>query len=379
MSIITKIETFVSGTLCVVRVTTDDGLVGYGQTAPSVPEITEQVLHRLVARHFLGRDPWELAALVDETVRAEYKYLGGFLFRALSGVDTAIWDLQGRATGQPVYKLLGGAVRDRVPVYASSMSREIPVDEEVGRIADAVEKYGLRCAKVKIGIRNGRDAELWEGRTSALVPAMRKHFGDDFWLSADANGAYSPGGAVQVGRKLEEYGVFHLEEPNPCWELDNMKYVADHLDLPIGAGEQEWSLEIIRRMIAERLVDVIQPDVCYVGGLTRARQVAQLADLNGIPCTPHSSGHSMIKIFTAHLVMASPACTQFQEWSVEPPGSVSASSSKEPRPAGFSSEVYGPIPSVQDGYITLDDTPGWGVEILPSFLEKAARQVTGLE
>lgn len=357
---IERVETFVSGNVCLVKVTTDDGLTGYGQTAPSEPEITAEVLHRLVARHFLGADPWDLAAVVDRTVRAEYKYLGGFLMRALSGVDTAVWDLQGKAVGQPVYRLLGGAVRDRVPVYASSMSRELPVDEEVARIADVVERFGLRCAKVKVGVRNGRDAELWEGRTAALVPAMRARFGDDFWLSADANGGYSPSGAVQVGRHLEQHGVFHLEEPNPSWELDNMRYVADHLDLPIGAGEQEWSLEIVRRMVAERLVDVIQPDVCYVGGMTRARQVAQLADLFGIPCTPHSSGHSLIKIFTAHLVLASPACTQFQEWSVEAPGD----------------PFYGPVPPVRDGHIALDDTPGWGVEILPSFLARATRRVT---
>ena len=156
--------------------------------------------------------------------------------------------------------------------------------------------------------------------------------------------------------------MFHLEEPNPSWELDNMKYVADQLDLPIGAGEQEFSMEIIRRMIAERLVDVIQPDVCYIGGMSRARRVADLADTAGMPCTPHSSGHSLIKIFTAHLVLASPACTQFQEWSIEESG--------EP--------FYGPIPQVDDGFIELTDAPGWGVEILPSFLESATLRRTAL-
>lgn len=362
MSTITAIETYVSRRLCVVKVTTDDGREGFGQTAPSEPEITAEVLHRLVARHFLGGNPWEVGALVDRAVRAEYKYLGAFLLRAISGIDTALWDLQGKLAGQPVYRLLGGKVRDRVPVYASSMSRELPVAEEVDRIGRAVQQYGLRCAKIKIGIRNGRDAELWDGRTAELVPAMRAAFGDGFALSADANGAYSPAGAVTVGRRLEEYGVFHLEEPNPSWELDNMKYVADQLDLPIGAGEQEFSMEIIRRMIAERLVDVIQPDVCYIGGMSRARRVADLADTAGMPCTPHSSGHSLIKIFTAHLVLASPACTQFQEWSIEQSG--------EP--------FYGPIPEVDDGFIELSDAPGWGVEILPSFLQSATLRRTSL-
>ena len=124
MSRITAIETYVSRRLCVVKVITDDGREGFGQTAPSEPEITAEVLHRLVARHFLGGSPWEVGALVDRAVRAEYKYLGAFLLRAISGIDTALWDLQGKLAGQPVYRLLGGKVRDRVPVYASSMSRE---------------------------------------------------------------------------------------------------------------------------------------------------------------------------------------------------------------------------------------------------------------
>ncbi|KIF69411.1 hypothetical protein HY68_13760 [Streptomyces sp. AcH 505] len=359
---ISSVETYISGNVCVVKVSTDDGQFGYGQTAPSEPEITAQVLHRLVAKHFLGRNPWDIATLVEKAVRAEYKYLGGFLMRAISGIDTALWDLQGRATGQPVYRLLGGKFRDKVGVYASSMSRETPVEDELRRIGDAVENYGFTAAKIKVGVRNGRDAELWNGRTAALVPAMRKTFGDAFLLNADANGAYSPGGAVMVGRRLEEYGFYHLEEPNPSWELDNMGYVAQQLDLPIGAAEQEFSLEIVRRMIAERLVDVIQPDVCYIGGLSRARRVAELADTAGIPCTPHSSGHSLIPMFTAHLVLAMPACTQLQEWSIEQAGS----------------QFFAPVPVVKDGFVEISDAPGWGVEILPSFLESAARQTSAL-
>ncbi|MFI6347474.1 mandelate racemase/muconate lactonizing enzyme family protein [Streptomyces sp. NPDC050560] len=359
---IASVETYTSGNLCLVKVTTEDGRFGFGQTAPSEPEITALVLHRLVAKHFVGQNPWDIATLVERAIRAEYKYLGGFLMRAVSGVDTALWDLKGRVTGQPVYRLLGGAFRDSVGVYASSMSRETPVDEELARIRAAVDTYGFTAAKIKVGVRNGRDAELWNGRTAELVPAMRREFGDAFLLNADANGAYSPGGAVAVGRRLEEYGFYHLEEPNPSWELDNMGYVARQLDLPIGAAEQEFSLEIVRRMVAERLVDVIQPDVCYIGGLTRARKVADMADIAGIPCTPHSSGHSLIPVFTAHLVLSSPACTQLQEWSIEQAGT----------------EFFAPRPVVENGRVEISDAPGWGVEILPSFLESAERRVTAL-
>lgn len=364
MGAICSIETFVSGSICVVRVRSDDGLEGYGQAAPSQPGITAEVLHTLVAPHFLGQDPWALASLVEHCVRAEYKYLGTFLFRALGGVDTALWDLQGKALQKPVYMLLGGRARESVRLYASSMSRETTPKEEVARLLAAIDKHGFRCAKVKIGVRNGRDAEDG-GRTSELVPLARRELGETVELSADANGGYSPAGAIRVGRLLESEGYYHLEEPCPCWELDNIGYVARSLDLPIGAGEQEFSLEIVRRMVAERLVDVIQPDICYMGGLTRARRVAEMADIAGMPCTPHCSNHSLVQVFTAHFVTAMPACAQFQEWSIEDQRAASG--------------LFSPFPVPDDGAILLDDTPGWGVEISPTFLERAERRLSASE
>jgi L-alanine-DL-glutamate epimerase-like enolase superfamily enzyme len=360
MSKIASVETFVSGGVCIVRVRTDDGLEGYGQTAPGQPAITASVLHELIVRNYLGQDPFDVAALSDACVRAEYKFLGSFLFRALSGVDTALWDLMGRATGRPVYQLLGGKVRDRIPVYGSGMRRDTSPEEETERMTRAVADFGFRCVKAKIGVRNGRDSEPSDGRTAKLVPLLRKELGDSVEISADANGAYSPAQAVRVGRLLEEYRYYHLEEPNPSWELDNMGAVAASLDIPIGAGEQEFSLEIVRRMVAERLVDVIQPDVCYIGGLTRARKVAEIADIAGIPCTPHCSNRSMVQIFTAHFVAAMPACTQFQEWSIEDQSATNG--------------LYDPVPVPRDGFIELSDRPGWGVEIPAAFLDGATQQ-----
>ncbi|HEY1701884.1 MAG TPA: mandelate racemase/muconate lactonizing enzyme family protein [Trebonia sp.] len=357
MSTITSVQTYTSESICVVRVRTDDGLEGWGQTAPSEPTISAEVLHRLVARHYLGQDPWDIAALADKCLRAEYKFLGSFLFRAISGLDTALWDWVGKATERPVYQLLGGRIRKRFPVYASSMSRETTPAEEIRRLAEAVEASGFRGVKYKIGIRNGREANALEPRTAELIPLVRRTLGDSVQISADANGAYSPAQAVQVGRVLEEYGYFHFEEPNPCWELDNMGYVARMLDIPVGAGEQEFSMEIIRRMLSERLVDIIQPDVCYIGGLSRAKRVAEMADIAGIPCTPHNSNRSLLQVFTAHLVSALPACSGYQEWSIED--------------QSRARNLYAPVPVVKDGEIELSDAPGWGIEVLPAFLENA--------
>lgn len=362
MTKISRIETHVADNVCVVRVRTDDGAEGIGQTAPGHPQISAEVVHSLVARHFLGRDPFEIGALVDGCARAQYKFWGSFFFRALGGVDTALWDLAGKAAGRPVYDLLGGKVRDVVPVYASSMSRKTSPQEEVERVAGFVKELGVGCVKVKIGERVGRDADAQPGRTDTLVPLLRSELGDGMEISADANGSYTPARAVRVGRMLEEYGYYHLEEPNPAWELDNMSTVAAALDIPVGAGEQEFSLEIIRRMVTERLIDVIQPDICYVGGLTRARRVADLAELAGIPCTPHCSNRSMVQVFTAHYALAMPAVTQFQEWSIED--------------QSWALDIYDPVPVAKDGVIRLTDKPGWGVEVTSSFFSRADSRVS---
>lgn len=356
MSRITSIETF-SGPTCIVRVRTDDGQEGYGQTAHSQGDLTAEVLHTLIARNYLGKDPIHVRKLADDCVRNEYKILGSLLMRALAGVDTALWDLLGKSAGRPVYDLLGGKHRDTIAVYGSAMKRDNSAEEEVERVAAAVAEFGFGGVKVKIGERNGRDGEdFHRGRGTTLIRNLREVLGDDIDLSADGNGAYSVGQAVRVGRLLEEYGYFHFEEPTAFWEHDNTKAVRDALDIPVAAGEQEFSVETMRRLIQDRFVDIIQPDVCYIGGISRAVKVAELADLAGIPCVPHSSSRSLTAIFTAHYVTAMPACSGRHEWAIENVDHM---------------KFYEPFPVAVNGEVTLPDTPGWGVEIDPDVLTQA--------
>ena len=357
---IASIETFTRDKISIVRVRTDDGAEGIGQTSPFRVDITARLLHTMVAPFFLGRDPWELEMLVEACLRHQYKYPGTFLLRAMCGVDTALWDLLGRTTGQPVYQLLGGKIRDPVPMYASSMQRSVTPEQEAERMQALVEEYGFRCGKIRLGVAMGRDGDEWTGRTRKLIPYMREAMGDDFDLSADANGAYSPAQAIRVGRLLEDADYFHYEEPCPFEELENTAAVAAALDIPVAGGEQDNSLPQFRRMLTMRAVDVVQLDVGYIGGISRARRVAQLAELFGVPCTPHCSNHSMLQVFTLHLAAAMPACSQYQEWGIES--------------APWTRGIYEPMPRVEDGQITVPATPGWGVTVLPEFLDAAYRQ-----
>ncbi|GAB4428392.1 MAG: arabinonate dehydratase [Chloroflexi bacterium OHK40] len=359
---ITHIETLLHGDkVAAVRVRTDTGHEGIGQTACHGADLTVAALHKLIAPIFLGADPWDVGALVERAMRQNYKYNGTIKCRALCGVETAVWDLLGKLTGQPVYKLLGGAVRDRVPLYASSLSRLITPEQEAERMREAVRRYGFRCVKIKIGGRMSRDADAWPGRTERIVPLMREALGPDIAISADANGSYTPAKAIQVGRLLERHSYFHFEEPCPYDEPENTRIVADALDIPVAGGEQDWDLRTFKRLIDTRTVDVVQFDVGYIGGISRARRVAELAELAGVVCTPHCSNHSLLQIFTLHLAAAMPACSQFQEYRLDDD-------------APWAETIYTPMPAVVDGQLPLPTRPGWGVELQPAFVAAAEKR-----
>ena len=360
---IQSIETFTQEPISIVRVTTDDGAQGFGQIAPRNADISAAVLHRQIAPHALGADALDLDRLVDTCIEEEYKFPGSYVCRAVGGVDTALWDLRGKLEGKSVCELLGGEPK-RIAAYASSMRRDIAPEDEAERMCRLIETHGFRACKLRIGKRTGHDHDEWPGRTEALVPTVRKAIGDAVAVHVDANSCYTPAKAIEVGRMLEQYGVCHFEEPCPYWQLEWTAEVAAALDVPVAGGEQDVCLAQFQRMIAMRAVDIVQPDVCYVGGLTRALRVAAMAADADLPCTPHSANLSLVTVFTLHMLAAIPNAGPFLEFSIEP--------------SGFGT-LYAPIPQVRDGVVAIPDGPGWGVTIDPSWLATAERRVSELD
>lgn len=364
--VIRSIETFVKGAIGLVRIRTSDGLEGWGQVAPYEAGVTVDILHRLVAPHALGKDPADIDAIVDRAVEANYKYPWSFVCRAVCGIDTAIWDLYGRVKHQSVAALVG-ATRKEVPAYGSSMRRDISPADEAARLASLRGSHGFRAFKIRVGREVGRDADAAPGRTEAIIPAVRAAVGRDVQLFADANSCYTPPKAIEVGRRLEEAGFTMYEEPCPYWELEWTAEVARALRIPISGGEQDNDLAQWRRMLALDAVDVTQPDICYVGGFTRALRVARLAAKAGKPVVPHTANLSMIEVFSLHLMAAAPNAGDFLEYSIEWDAAVNK----------VSAEMYAPQLEVKDGRVRVPDGPGWGVRISPAWLESAARRITG--
>ena len=362
---IKRLETFSNEYVGFVRLTAEDGSTGWGQVSTYNADITAQVFHRQVAPWALGYDILHIDALVDRIVEKEHKFPGSYLRRAMAGLDTAIWDLRGKQLQKPVCALIGGSP-GRLRCYASSMRRDIEPHTEARRLSELRDRHGYDAFKFRIASECGRDRDAWPGRTGEIVPAVRSALGDDATLLVDANSGYSAQKAIEVGRMLEDNGVVHFEEPCPYWNIEATKKVSDALSLDVTGGEQDCDLAVWRRMIAMRAVDVIQPDICYIGGIARALRVARMAADAGLPCTPHSANLSMVTLFTMHFLRAIPNAGPYLEFSIEGP---------DYYPWQQALFVNNPF-AVSDGGVTVSDAPGWGVEINPQWLERTHYQVS---
>ncbi len=365
---ITRIETFTTEFIGFVRLTVEDGSTGWGQVSAYHSDITCKVLHRQVVPHVMGRDIADLDDLMDLIVEREHKFPGSYLRRAMSGVDTAIWDLRGKAADKPVAQLLGGTP-GRIRAYASSMKRDITPKDEADRMKRLRDAHGFDAFKVRAGAEVGRGRDEWPGRTEEIIPIMRREMGDDAALLIDANSCYAPAQAIKVGRMLEDHGFTHFEEPCPYWELEQTKEVTDALDIDVTGGEQDCDLPTWKRMIDMRAVDIVQPDILYLGGIARTLRVVKLAEAANLPVTPHCANLSLVTLFTMHLLRAIPNAGKYLEFSIEGPDYY-------PWQQGlFTSNPY----EIVDGHATVTDVPGWGIDIAPEWLARSHYNVSNAD
>jgi L-alanine-DL-glutamate epimerase-like enolase superfamily enzyme len=360
---IASLETFSNEFVCFVRLVTDAGAVGWGQTSTYNADITASIFHRQVAPWALGAEAFNIEALIERIEEREHKFPGSYRCRALAGLDTALWDLRGKLEGKPVVELLGGAPR-RLRAYASSMRRDITPEQEAERLVRLRDEQGFDAFKWRVGAECGHDVDEWPGRTESIVPTVARALGDHAAKLVDANSGFSPSRAIEVGRMLEAEGISHYEEPCPYWMLEQTRLVTEALDLDVTGGEQDWDLATWARMIDMRAVDIVQPDVMYMGGIARTLKVVQMAAAAGLPCTPHSANLSLVTVCTMHLLGAIPNPGKYLELSIEGPDYY-------PWQEGlFVDNPY----LVKDGHVSIPARPGWGVEINPLWLRAAVHQ-----
>jgi len=364
---IVQLETFSNEFVCFVKLSTDSGQVGWGQTSTYNADISATIFHRQVAPWALGFDALDIDGALARIWEKEHKYPGSYRCRAMAGLDTAMWDLRGKVERKPVVELLGGRPQ-ALRAYASSMKRDITPQEEAARLVQLRDTQGFDAFKWRVAAECGRDVDEWPGRTEEVIPVVARALGDGVAKLVDANSGFSPARAIAVGQMLQDEGISHFEEPCPYWEFEQTRQVTQALDLDVTGGEQDWDLPTWQRMMDQQVVDIVQPDVMYMGGLSRTLEVARMAAARGIPCTPHSANLSLVTICTMHLLGAIPNAGKYLEFSIE---------GADYYPWQQDLFLGNPY-AVQDGTLQIPAEPGWGVDINPQWLASARYQSSRL-
>jgi D-galactarolactone cycloisomerase len=346
-------------TVHLIEVITDEGLRGYGEAfgggnvALANKAIAEQVIGPLIR----GMDPLDREVIWHKVYNLLRDHgQKGMPLQALSGVDIALWDLAGKIQGQPVYKLLGGAFRDRIPAYGYGMMLQRVPDlanrfaEESRRIAAG----GFKAVKMKIGLGPRQDAKL--------VEAVRKALGPEMQLMVDANHCYTAREAIPLGRELERLDVFWFEEPVAPEDRQGYRDLCLTLDMNIAGGEAEFTRWGFRELIEGRCVDVLQPETCGLGGITEYQKVLALAHSHFVPVVNHVWGSAVAVAMNLHLLAAMP----------DLPGGahpVQPMLEYDTTPNRFREELLKePLAILKqvrqnDGWVGLPEGPGLGIEI----------------
>ena len=346
----------------IVRVTTDDGLVGYGECMTRFAPAALKKIIEEVAPIVIGTDPlqpeytWEImyASMMNRG------HNRGFFIEAISGIDIALWDLRGKILNLPLYMFLGGRQRDLIPCYASSLRMR-----EKSIVLDTAQQFlddGFRSMKIKLG--KNPDGYV---KDIKLVEEIRKQVGDDVILTVDANCAYHEDYklALRVGRELEKLGIYWFEEPISPDNMYGYKYLVDHLDMAIAWGESSFTRFDFANMISERAIDIVQPNPCRVGGLTEVAKIAHMTQAFHLPYAPHTGSCSALCLAVSlHLATALPTLLPFEVirsgWSKQDHNPLRHDLLKEPYDV------------LENGFLHAPraDRPGIGVEINEEILER---------
>lgn len=343
-----------------VKIETDEGITGLGEIWGNGEYIIEYI--RSLSSFYINQDPFDREILLIKTYDQLY-HLGksGVFVSILSGIDMALWDIIGKATGQPVYKLLGGKSRDKIMAYASSgyITLNSPL-ESLARQAEQAAEQGYHAIKIKIGVNPEQDRER--------VRLTRDIVGKDVLILIDANGNYKRDSALKCARLVEEFDIHWFEEPVPPEDLAGYEFLKQNTAIPLAAGEALFTRYDFRPYIERGLVDYVQPDLTKTGGLTEAKAISELAVTYNLNVSAHVWGTGVGLAAGLHYMAFLPAHphTLF-----------------EPSPILFEYDIsFNPLRNelVQEpvlplgGYLTVPNRPGLGVELNEEFLKKCKKE-----
>ncbi len=352
---ITGISTHVIGTawrnLTIVEVHTDAGISGLGEVRMlNHTDALLGYLQEAVPNHVLGTDPFDVESLVHRMTRHDYARAGEIAMSALATVEIACWDIQGKALELPVYKLLGGAVRDRIKAYANGWYQVERTPEEFHAAATRVLARGYRALKLDPFGTGMFELDPEEtARSLALVEAVRDAVGPEVEILVEMHGRFSAATAIRIANLLADFRPSWIEEPVPPENLKALAKVAAHTDIPIATGERMHTRFDYRELFESQAADIIQTDITHSGGLLEAKKLAGAAETHYLLMAPHNVGGPISTAANLHLA-ATTVNFKIQEY---------FNDFADP----FVADCEPGLPEVVDGYFPLPTAPGLGISL----------------
>jgi L-alanine-DL-glutamate epimerase-like enolase superfamily enzyme len=311
-----------------------------------------------LAPFFIGKDARDLEYLLEASTvyKSNYKFTGLALWIPMATLEFAILDMFGRMSGKSIGQLIGEIHNKEISVYQANSERDISAELTIEHLKEQVAISKAKAIKFKLGGRMSHP-EYPKGRSEQLIPLVRKTFGDDMVISADANGSYTAAQAIPIGKLMQEYKYVFYEEPVPFDWYEETKQVADALQIPIALGEQEPSVHNFRWLLANNAIGVAQPDMFYFGGMVRCTRVARMANALGKPTIPHISDSGLGFLYMMHFVSAIPNAGPYHEFK----------SFNDTLPFTCATST---LRSDDHGRLKVPTGPGLGVEIDPDYIKK---------
>jgi D-galactarolactone cycloisomerase len=332
-----------------VQVETDEGVSGIGSSSGN-GELIEMIVAKVLKPLLIGMDPTAIDEIWDKAYfRGGHKEFGtrGIGVVALSGIDVALWDILGKVRGVPVYQLLGGKYRDKVPVYATALYPEEP--SKVAARARAYADQGFHGVKIKVGFDLQQDIRI--------VRAVREELGKDFTVMTDANQGYSVDVGLKAAAAFAECGAFWLEEPLFVEDIEGHAKLREKGKVPIAVGENLHTYYAFENFIVRGAVDFIQPDVARAGGITEIKRITALAAKHKVPVSFHTWGDGVALAASVHLSAALRDCIVMElDYTYNP----------------LREELLQEPFKVQNGCLIPPDKPGLGVELNQDALQQFA-------
>lgn len=328
----------------VIQVQTDEGIEGIGYAGFGSPAMGKALNAAIdtFGQAVIGSDPLRVEAINQRLLTLGGGGApGGVVNQAAAGIDVALWDIKGKAAGQPLWKLLGG-FRDRVPCYASGWLWRPYSLQQLDETARNLMKDGYRSMKFRLGAEPTATKEL------ARVKTMRDAVGPDVDLMIDINQGWTIDQAINIGRHLVDYDIYWLEDPTNHADFAGHARIADALDTPVAAGEYHWGITPFRHMLEQRSIDIVMVDLMRVGGITGWMKVAHMAEAFNLPVVSHLAPEVL-----GHCVAAVPngLTAEMMPWSL----------------AMFKDPLH-----LEKGELVLPEAPGLGLELDEAALAKFA-------